>query len=154
MWAEGNRRLFAYYCDMAPPQPADSKAMNTLYGAVTHGCAAGLHQQVFDKVLLSRIWRNRRTNYSTRRLGMTGSDLVALSNYFQHRQWTQLQGQPLSEPARILILTNAGVRLRQLGRLVEARQCFSAVVREIESSSAEAKESEDASYASAQYCEL
>jgi len=153
-WVEGNRRLFAYYRDTAPPQPSDSKSMNLLYAAVSHGCAAGLHQQVFDDVLLSRVWRDRRTNYSTRHLGMTGSDLVALSNYFQHRQWTQLQERPLSESARILILMNAGVRLRQLGRLVEARQCFGAVVREIESIPAEAQESEDAAYAAAQYCEL
>jgi tetratricopeptide (TPR) repeat protein len=154
MWVEGNRLLFAYYRDTAPPQPTNSKDMNTLYAAVSHGCAAGLYQQVFDELLLRRVWRDRRTNYSTRRLGMTGSDLVALSNYFQHRQWTQLQEWPLSEPARILILTNAGVRLRQLGRLVEARQCFGAVVREIESIPAGAQESEDASYAAAQYCGL
>src|SRR5207237_10908728 len=133
--------------DTAPPQPSDSKGMNVLYAAVKHGCGAGLRQQVFDEVLLRRVWRDRRTNYSTRRLGMVGSDLVALSNYFQHRQWTQLQERPLSEPARILILTNAGVRLRQLGRLVEARQCMGAVLREIESIPAQAQESEDASYA-------
>jgi tetratricopeptide (TPR) repeat protein len=154
MWVEGNRRLYAYYRDSAPPLPRESKGMNTLYAAVMHGCAVGLHQQVFDEVLLPRVWRDRRTSFSTRRLGMTGSDLVALSNYFQHGQWTQLQERPLSEPARILILTNAGVRLRQLGRLVEARQCFGAVVREIESIPAQAQESEDASYAAAQYCEL
>src|SRR5947209_19331440 len=141
MWTEGNRALFAYYRDTAPPQPTNSKDMNVIYAAVTHGCAAGLHQQVFDEVLLPRVWRNRRTNYSTRRLGMVGSDLVALSNYFQHRQWTQLQDRPLSEPARILSLMNAGVRLRQLGRLVEARQCFGAVVREIESIPVETQES-------------
>lgn len=153
-WTEGNRRLFTYYRDTAPPQPADSKGMNILYAAVTHGCAAGLHLQVFDDVLLKRVWRDRRTNYSTRHLGMTGSDLVSLSNYFLHRQWTQLQNQSLSESARILILTNAGVRLRQLGRLVEARQCFGAVVREVESVPAQAQEAQDASYAAAQYCEL
>src|SRR6266699_2022937 len=153
-WVEGNHTLYAYYRDTAPPLPADSKDMNTLYAAVTHGCAAGLQQQVYDDVLLQRVWRDRRTNFSSRRLGMTGSDLVALSNYFQHRQWTQLQERPLSEPARILILTNAGVRLRQLGRLVDARECFGAVVREIESIPAQAQELEDAAYATAQYCGL
>ncbi len=154
MWVESNRILFAYYRDTAPPLPADSKGMNILYAAVSHGCAAGLHQQVFDDLLLRRIWRDRRTTFSTRRLGMAESDLVALSNYFQHRQWTQLQERLLSKRARVLILTNAGVRLRQLGRLVEARQCFGAVLREIESNPAEAQESEDASYAAAQYCEV
>ena len=121
---------------------------------MTHGCAAGLHQQVFDEVLLKRVWRDRRTNFSTRRLGMTGSDLVALSNYFYPQQWTELRTPSLSARARVLVLTNAGVRLRQLGRLVDARDSFGAVVREIDPQAAQAEELEDASYATAAYCEL
>ena len=84
---------------------------------------------------------------------MTGSDLVALSSYFKHR-WTQLTDLSLPSRARVLVLTNAGVRLRQLGRLVEARGCFGAVVSEIDLQTAEPEEMEDASYAAAQYCEL
>ena len=71
-WLQGNRTLFGFYQTQAPPQPDNSKAMNMLYAAVTHGCAADLHQQVFDEVLLKRVWRDRRTNFSTRRLGMAG----------------------------------------------------------------------------------
>jgi hypothetical protein len=85
---------------------------------------------------------------------MTGSDLVALSNYFYPRQWMQLRTPSLAARARVLVLTNAGVRLRQLGRLVDARDCFGAVVREIDPQTADAQELEDASYAAAQYCEL
>jgi tetratricopeptide (TPR) repeat protein len=153
-WLQGNRTLFGYYQTQAPPAPDNSKDMNALYAAVTHGCAAGLYQQVFSDVLLDRVWRDRRTNYSTRRLGMTGSDLVALSNYFYPQQWTQLRTPSLTARARVLVLTNAGVRLRQLGRLVDARDCFGAVVREIDPREAQAEELEDASYAAAQYCEL
>lgn len=153
-WQKGNQTLYEYYRKLAPLQPDDSDGMNMLYAAVTHGCAAGLHQDVYDNVLLKRVWRDRRTNYSTRHLGMTGSDLVALSNYFQHRQWTHLQDVPLHTRARVLILTNAGVRLRQLGRLVEARECFGAVIREIDPQTTEPQEMEDASYGAAQYCEL
>ena len=153
-WLQGNRTLFGFYQTQAPPQPADSKQMNGLYAAVTHGCAAELHQQVFDEVLLKRVWRDRRINFSTRRLGMTGSDLVALSNYFYPQQWTELRTPSLSARARVLVLTNAGVRLRQLGRLVDARDSFGAVVREIDPQAAQAEELEDASYATAAYCEL
>jgi tetratricopeptide (TPR) repeat protein len=153
-WLQGNRTLFGFYQTQAPPKPADSKDMNRLYAAVTHGCAAGLHQEVFDEVLLPRVWRDRRTNFSTRRLGMTGSDLVALSNYFHPQQWTELRTPSLSARARTLVLTNAGVRLRQLGRLVDARDSFGAVVREIDPQTAQAEELEDASYAASQYCEL
>lgn len=154
-WQTGNRILFDYYQKLAPEeQPSDSEGMSALYAAVTHGCAAELHQDVFEEVLLKRVWRDRRTNYSTRQLGMTGSDLVALSNYFQHRRWTELKDRNLSPRARVLVLTNAGVRLRQLGRLVDARQCFSAVVREIDPETVDPEELEDASYAAAQNCEL
>ena len=153
-WLQGNRTLFDYYQGQAPALPSDSADMNTLYAAVTHGCAAGLYQQVFDDVLLPRVWRDRRTNFSTRRLGMIGSDLVALSNFFYPGQWTELRATSLSARARLLILTNAGVRLRQLGRLVDARDCFGAVVREIDPQVAQPEELEDATYAAAQCCEL
>jgi tetratricopeptide (TPR) repeat protein len=153
-WLQGNHTLFDYYQAQAPPQPSNATEMHALYAAVTHGCAAGLHQQVFDEILLPRVWRDRRTNFSTRRLGMIGSDLVALSNYLYPRQWTDLRTPSLAPRARALVLTNAGVRLRQLGRLVEARECFRAVTREIGAQGNHAEDLEDASYAAAQYCEL
>ncbi len=154
MWATGNVRLYSYYREHAPDLPADSKGMSELYAAVTHGCAANLYQEVFDQVLLPRVWRDRRTSYSTRRLGMTGSDLVALSNYFEPRQWRQLRDVELLDRAKVLILTNAGVRLRQLGRLSDARECFGAVVDAIDSFTASPEEFDDAAYAAGQYCEL
>ena len=154
IWLQGNRTLFAYYQAQAPEPPATSAGMSQLYAAVTHGCAAQLYQDVFDKVLLPRVWRDRRMNFSTRRLGMTGSDLVALSNYFLPRQWQEIRSISLSPRARVLVLTNAGVRLRQLGRLIDARDCFGAVAREINTEVADPVELEDASYAFAQNCEL
>jgi tetratricopeptide (TPR) repeat protein len=153
-WTRGNRVLFEYFRSKAVAQPDDSASMSTLYAAVTHGCAAGLHQSVFDEVLLPRIWRDRRTIYSTRHIGMTGTDLVALSNYFDHRQWTELKKISLTATAEILIRTNAAVRLRQLGRLAEARRCFGKVVQMIIPDIATVEQLHDASYASAQYCEL
>jgi tetratricopeptide (TPR) repeat protein len=154
MWRQGNRRLFRHYSDEAPPLPADSKQMAPLYAAAAHGCAAELYQDVFDDVLLPRVWRGRRTNFSTRHLGQTGADLVALSNYFRDRRWTNLRDVPLTRDAQVLIRTNAGVRLRQLGRLRDARDCFGAVVAETRPDEATAEELENASYAAAQDCEL
>ena len=65
VWIQGNRALFDFYQAEAPPLPSTSGEMNSLYAAVTHGCAAELYQKVFDEVLLPRVWRDRRTNYST-----------------------------------------------------------------------------------------
>jgi tetratricopeptide (TPR) repeat protein len=154
IWMQGNRTLFGFYQDQAPKRPSTSAEMSQMYAAVTHGCASELYQEVFDQVLLPRVWRDRRTNFSTRRLGMTGSDLVALSNYFFPRRWDEIRRISLAPRARVLILTNAGVRLRQLGRLVDARECFGAVAGEIKTEVADPEELEDASYAAAQNCEL
>lgn len=155
LWEFGNEALFRYYASHAPRLPENPHSMSSLYAAVTHGCAAGLYQEVFDDVLLRRIWRDRRTSFSTRRLGMVGSDLVALSNFFEHRKWTRLRSSSgLTTNARVLIQTNAAVRLRQLGRLVDARLCFGAVLDEIDIDAANDEQLSDASYAAAQYCEL
>jgi tetratricopeptide (TPR) repeat protein len=80
--------------------------------------------------------------------------LAALSNYFYPRQWKEIRTASLNPQARVLILTNAGVRLRQLGRLAEARDCFGAVIDEITTEVSEHKAPEDAAYAAAQNCEL
>lgn len=153
-WINGNARLFSYYQDHAPTLPTDSKGMSELYAAVTHGSAANLHQEVYAQVLLSRVWRDKRKNFATRQLGMTGSDLVALSNYFEPRQWRCLRPVSISDEARTLIMTNTGVRLRQLGRLSEARECFGSVVDAVKSETASPEEYDDAAYAAGQYCEL
>lgn len=154
LWLTGNWILYDHYRGRAPYWPVSTEGMQPLYAAVTHGCAAGFHQQVFDDVLLARIWRDRRTNYSTRHLGMTGADLVALSNYFQAGSWKRMRDVSLTAPARVLALTNAGVRLRQLGELADARDSFSAVSREVDVEAARPGDLADASYAAAQYSEL
>lgn len=151
-WSRGNRRLYEHFKQEAAPTPTERRDMQVLYMAVGHGAEADLHQQVFDDVLLPRVWHDRRTNYSTRRLGMTGSDLAALSHFFA-RRWTDLV-DGLRPDARVLALTNAGVRLRQLGRLDEARSCFTATAREIEAHGVGETARADASYAAAQNSEL
>lgn len=153
-WSRGNRTLYDYYRGKAPPQPASPEQMQPLYAASTHGCAAGLHQEVFAEVLLPRIWRDQYQNFSTRHLGLTGADLVALSNFFRDRQWTELKDVSLSHFAQILVRTNAGLRLRQLGRLQEARRCFGAVLEAIDPGAASDQDLGNASYAAAQHSEL
>jgi tetratricopeptide (TPR) repeat protein len=155
LWRAGNLALYAYYTStVADEQPSTREEMQLLYTAVTHGCAGGEHQLAFDEVLLKRIWRDRRTNYSTRHLGLTSADVAALSNYFERGQWTKLRPVPLSSKARVLILTNAGVRLRQLGQLLDARASFGSVADEFDQVGAAADDREAASYASAQNAEL
>ncbi|MGQ4481583.1 phosphorylase family protein [Streptomyces sp. SAS_276] len=168
LWKAGNRALYAYYLRRAPELPSTAADMNLLYAAVNHGCAIGLHQEVFDTVLLPRVWRGPRASYSTRILGMTGSEIVALSNYFWMPRWTELRRQdpPLSQQARLMVMTNAGLRLRQLGRLDDARDSCGAVFHhdssadepavlpDISLSGDDPAVMADAAFTAALYCEL
>jgi hypothetical protein len=150
-WTRANETLYGYYSTSAKPLPTSASDMQPLYAAVTHGCAAGLYQRVYDEVLFTRVWRGRRTSYSTRRLGLTGADIAALSNYFDHHDWVTLSDRRLTAAAATLIRTNAGVRLRQLGRLMNARRCFAEVLTRIELDRASGEQLDDASYAAARH---
>lgn len=166
LWNAGNRALYNYYTHRAPALPDNSEDMSLLYAAVNHGCLIGLHQEVFDKVIEPRVWRGSREFFSTRILGMTGSEVVALSNYFQMPSWTRLrQDTGLSPRAELLVMSTAALRLRQLGRLDDARASCSEVDRTVElpegeaaeTTAADASEKEiarHAAYTSSLHCEL
>jgi nucleoside phosphorylase len=157
LWKAGNLSLYSHYQQRAPEQPANAADMNLLYAAVNHGCAIGLHQEVYDRILVPRIWRSPRESYSTRILGMTGSEIVALSNYFLMPTWTQLRTTELARQARVLVMTNAALRLRQLGRPDDALASCRAVFSELIKKGAEEVEPvdiADAAYAASLYSEL
>jgi nucleoside phosphorylase len=156
LWEAGNESLYGYYQQRAPKQPANAADMNLLYAAVNHGCAIGRHQEVYDEVLVPRIWRSPRESYSTRILGMTGSEIVALSNYFVLPAWTKLREIELARQARVLVMSNAALRLRQLGRpddaLASCRTLFGLLTEKAADS--ERVDVADAAYAACLYCEL
>ncbi|MEU6141748.1 hypothetical protein ABZ848_15460 [Streptomyces sp. NPDC047081] len=156
LWREGNSALYGYYSRRAPVLPDNAADMNLLYAAANHGCAIGLHQEVFDEVLLPRVWRGSRSSYSTRILGMTGSEIVALSNYFEMPRWSELREQPeLTQRAKLLVMCNAGLRLRQLGRLDDARDSCAAVLEQARPSpDASDEEMADAAFAASLHSEL
>ena len=156
LWEAGNLSLYEYYRQRAPQRPSNAADMNLLYAAVNHGCAIGLHQEVYDQVLVPRIWRSPRDSYSTRILGMTGSEIVALSNYFVLPAWTELRGITLDRQARVRVMSNAALRLRQLGRPDDALSSCRAVFHELTRKTADAERVDmaDAAYGASLYCEL
>jgi hypothetical protein len=87
---------------------------------------------------------------------MTGSEIVALSNYFLLPAWTQLRRMELDRQARVLVMSNAALRLRQLGRpddaLASCRAVFSLLTEG--AANAEPVDVADAAYAASLYCEL
>jgi tetratricopeptide (TPR) repeat protein len=93
--------------------------MEPLFTAMIHGCRAGRQQEAFDKVYQRRIQRGNEL-FSIRKLGAFGSDLAALSGFFD-RPWDQPSAS-VSSTAQAFLLNEAGSCLRALGRLAEAVQ--------------------------------
>ena len=118
-WKEAHSRLYEYYRDTTKEWPETIEEMTPLYQAVAHGCEAGRHQEAFNEVYLGRIQR-RNESFSVKKLGAFGSELAAMSSFFDSL-WNQPVAE-LTEEAQSFILGVAGISLRALGRLVEATQ--------------------------------
>ncbi len=118
-WREAHGRLYEYYKGRAPECPDTLEAMAPLYAAVAHGCAAGRHQEALDEVYWGRIERGNEF-YAVFKLGAFGADLAALAGFFDPPWRRPIAG--LTEEWKALVLNQAGVDLRALGRLAEARE--------------------------------
>ena len=116
-WRAGHRRLFEHYKDTTEHQPSTLEGLAPLYAAVAHGCATGRYQDAFMDVYYRRINREQEF-YAIHKLGAFGSDLAAVSSFFE-KPWTDLAGD-LSASGKAFLLNTAGFRLRALGRLREA----------------------------------
>jgi tetratricopeptide (TPR) repeat protein len=116
-WEEGNRRLYEHLRQAAPEYPETLEAMQSLYAAVVHGCRAGRQQEALDEVFWRRIRRGNEA-YSVHKLGAFGSELTALSGFFD-RAWSQPSAR-LTAADQAFVLSEAAFVLRALGRLWEA----------------------------------
>jgi len=122
VWRASHRRLYEHLC--ATTNEGDRPALRDLqplYQAVTHGCLAGLHQEVHTDVYFGRIKKEDEA-YSSRILGSFGFDLGAIACFFE-QPWSRVS--PLL-PADIQAwyLNDAAYRLRALGRLTDAIEPF------------------------------
>ena len=120
-WQAAHTKLYDYYKDLpSKEQPDTLKAMQPLFRAVAHGCAAGLHQQALEEVYYPRIQRSGEKNYLCDQLGAFSDDLATVTHFFDSPWQTPAVGLPPDYQA--LALNWAGFHLRALGRLREARQ--------------------------------
>ena len=117
-WRSSNQRLYEHLVattrDEINPKLED---LQPLYQAIVHGCQAGLHQEAYDKVYFSRICLGHM-GYSIKKLGAFGSDLGAISSFFEE-PWTKC----FSGASNLLqgsLLNTAAYCLRSLGRLSDA----------------------------------
>lgn len=116
-----HRRLYEHLC--ATTKEGDQPTLEDLqplYQAIAHGCQAGLKQKACDEVYRNRIMRGTGTDgfYSALKLGAIGSDLSAVTCFFE-TTWNRVS-PALRETAQAWILNNAAFYLRGLGRLTEA----------------------------------
>ncbi|MFP5287848.1 MAG: hypothetical protein ACLGI9_19075, partial [Thermoanaerobaculia bacterium] len=97
--------------------------------AVVHGCRAGRQQETFLEIYYRRMRRGYE-GYNIYKLGAFGSDLSALSGFFD-RPWDQVSAGLTSE-VQAFLLNAVGFRLRALGRLEEGIQPMAAALRHYE----------------------
>ena len=129
-WREGNNRLYEHLRHTTKMFPDTIEMMTSLYAAVTHGCEAGRHQEVFDEVYSHRILRISRKGeefFSTKKLGAFAADLAALTSFFE-KPWQQ-PVRKLRQPDKASVLAMAGFDLMTLGRLEEAVQPMQAQLK-------------------------
>ena len=122
-WKAAHSRLYEHLRDTTQEGDAPTLAdLAPLYHAVGHGCRAGRHQEALDKVYRNRICRRQPNGriefYSRVKLGAVGSDLAAISWFFDRPY--EVPVATLTPPVRSWVLNFASFGLRAQGRLQEA----------------------------------
>jgi tetratricopeptide (TPR) repeat protein len=122
-WKAAHSRLYDHLRkatrEGSPPTLA---GLAPLYHAIAHGCQAGRQREALEKVFKNRICRWRPDGdlefYASYKLGATGSDLAAVSWFFDRRYESPSVALAPLDRARVLNVT--GFTLRAQGRLQEA----------------------------------
>ena len=124
VWMEAHSRLYEYYRDLPEEEFPDTlEEMEPLFLSVAHGCKAGKHQEAMNDVYWERIQR-KAEYYSLKKLGAFGSDLAAISGFFEIPWEKPVSG--LTSDFKTDILGIAGFSLRALGRIHDASKSIKA----------------------------
>ncbi len=122
-WRAAHSRLFEHLRDTT--QEGDRPTLEDLaplYQAIAHGCRAGRYQEALAEVYKNRICRRLPDGalefYSSKKLGALGSDLAAITWFFEKPYETPVAA--LSEADRSWVLGEAAFGLRAQGRFAEA----------------------------------
>lgn len=119
-WRAAHQRLYEHLCTATKDKPQPTlEDLQPLYQAVAHGCHAGMQQEALAKVYRNRILRGQQ-NYSTQKLGASGSNLGAIACFFE-QPWSRFL-PALRDVDQAWLLNEAAYHLRSLGRLAEAHE--------------------------------
>ncbi|HTC02854.1 MAG TPA: TIR domain-containing protein [Xanthobacteraceae bacterium] len=117
-WRAAHRRLYEHLRDTTKEGGTPTlEELMPLYQAIAHGCRAGRYHQALDKLLIERISQGNN-NYANNKLGALGSNLAALSWFFDKPYVMPVA--TLSMPERAWVLNGAAYCLRAQGRFAEA----------------------------------
>jgi hypothetical protein len=126
-WREAHARLYEHLRDTTRAGESPTLAdLAPLYQAIAHGCRAGRHQQALDEVYWERICQGKEF-YAIRKLGAIGSNLAAMSWFFDKPFEVPVPALP--EADRSFVLSTAASYLSIYGRLEEALRAQRAGLR-------------------------
>jgi len=122
-WNAAHGRLYEHLRDTTQEGSTPTlEHLAPLYQAIAHGCRAGRHQEALNKIYKERICRRRSDGnlefYASKNLGAFGSDLAALSWFFDTPYATPLAA--LTPADQSWVLSVAAFLLRAQGRFAEA----------------------------------
>src|SRR5271166_5265593 len=131
-WKEAHSRLYDHLRDTTHEGKRPTLAdLAPLYHAIAHGCRAGRYRDALGEVYKDRIYRRQPDGkleaYSVHKLGAMGSNLAALSWFFDRPYETPAAA--LTPEDRAWVLGEVGFALRAQGRLREAVPAMRAVLR-------------------------
>lgn len=121
-WRAAHGRLYEHLRATEEGDTPSLADLTPLYQAISHGCRAGRYQEALDEIYIDRIIRRRPDGeleyYSKKTLGATGSDLAAISWFFDTPFVTPVA--TLDEHEKTWVLAEAAFGLRGQGRIAEA----------------------------------
>ena len=122
-WCAAHGRIYEHLRDTTDEGKTPTlENFAPLYQAIAHGCRAGRQQEALDDIYADRICRrlpNRRFEfYASRKLGAQGSNLAAISWFFEKAY--EIPIATLTPGDRAWVLGQAAVGLRAQGRFAEA----------------------------------
>jgi tetratricopeptide (TPR) repeat protein len=142
-WRTAHGRLYEHLRDTTREGKTPTlEDLAPLYQAIPHGCRAGRHQEALDEIYCDRMCRrlaDRRIEfYASKKLGALGSNLAAISWFFDKPY--EMPIATLTPENQSWVLSQAAFALRAQGRFAEALPAERAALRMAE----EAKNRPDA----------
>jgi hypothetical protein len=123
VWKAAHGRLYEHLRDATKEGRTPAlEGLAPLYQAIAHGCRADRHHEALHDIYINRICRRDDQGnlefYTKRKLGAFGSDLAAVSWFFDKPYETPVSSLKLD--TRTWLLGEAATSLRAQGRFAEA----------------------------------